>query len=112
MDLVGGGYTFNDGTIFLVDLAGHTAGNMGAWLSLDEGPVLLAGDASWILDNHQDLALPLKFHIYDLAQYWRRLYQMRVMQEALPRLVIFPGHDLAPLKLQPRGDVTLAPFPR
>lgn len=103
---------FKDGSVFLLDLAGHTAGNMGLWASLDEGPVLLTGDASWILDNHQDLALPIKGHIFDLDQYWRRLYEMKYMQEALPRLVIFPGHDLQPLTLQPRPDVTLvAPLP-
>lgn len=103
---------FGDGSLHLVDLSGHTSGNMGLWASLDEGPVLLAGDASWILDNHQDLALPIKGHIFNLDQYWRRLYQMKYVQDALPRLVIFPGHDLQPLKLQPRSDVTLAPFPR
>lgn len=103
---------FGDGSLVLLDLAGHTPGNMGAWINLDSGPILLAGDASWILDNHQDLALPLKSHIFDLNQYWRRLYEMRAMQEAIPQLVIFPGHDLDPLKIQPRDDVARAPFPR
>lgn len=103
---------FQDGTIFLVDFSGHTPGSLGLWVNLDEGPVLLAGDATWLLDNHQDLALPLKTHIFDLQKYWRRLFAMRAMQEAAPQLVIFPGHDLGSLKLQPRRDVTLAPFPR
>jgi glyoxylase-like metal-dependent hydrolase (beta-lactamase superfamily II) len=101
---------FKDGTVYLLDLAGHTPGNMGLWASLDDGPVLLAGDASWVLDNHQDLALPIKGHIFDLDQYWRRLYQMKYAQEAVPQLVIFPGHDLQPLTLQPRKDVTLVPL--
>ncbi|MEK7858892.1 MAG: MBL fold metallo-hydrolase [Elusimicrobiota bacterium] len=103
---------FGDGTVFLIDLAGHTAGNMGAWVNLDDAPVLLAGDASWILDNHQDLALPLKGHIYDVNQYWRRLFMMREAQKAVPSLIIFPGHDLGPLKLQPNKDVELVAFPR
>ena len=103
---------FHDGTVILLDLAGHTAGNMGAWVNLDSGPALFAGDATWIMDNHRDLALPVKGHIYDLNQYWRRLYMLRAMQEAVPQLVIFPGHDLTPLKLQPRPDITLVPFPR
>lgn len=103
---------FKDGTVYLLDMSGHTAGNMGLWVNLDSGPVLLAGDASWVLDNHQDLALPLKGHIYHLRDYWRRLFQMQEAQRALERLVIFPGHDLMPLKLQPRPDVTLVPFPR
>lgn len=103
---------FQDGTLILVDLSGHTPGSLGLWANLDEGPVLLAGDATWILDNHQDLALPLKIHIVDLEKYWRRLFAMRAMQEAVPQLVIFPGHDLGPLKLQPRREVILAPVPR
>jgi len=100
---------FKDGTIHLIDLSGATAGSMGLWASLDEGPVLLAGDASWILDNHQDLALPAASSIENLDLYWRRLYEMRNAQRAIPRLVIFPAHDLEPLVLQPRADVSRAP---
>lgn len=99
---------FGDGTIYLVDLSGHSPGTLGLWVSLDDGPVLLAGDASWVLDNHQDLALPAESEIFDLTRYWRRLYEMKYMQEALPRLVIFPGYDLAPLTLQPRADISSA----
>lgn len=103
---------FKDGSLFLVDMAGHTAGNMGLWVNLDSGPVLLAGDASWILDNHQDFALPIEAHIYDIRQYWRRLYMMRAMQNAIPRLVIYPGHDIRPVEYQPRPDIEIVPFPR
>jgi N-acyl homoserine lactone hydrolase len=103
---------FGDGSLQLIEMSGHTAGSLGLWAGLDDGPVLLAGDATWILDNHQDLALPIKREMFSVDLYWRRLYQMKYMQEALPRLVIFPGHDLQPLTLQPRADVTLAPFPR
>lgn len=99
---------FNDGTIILVDLSGHTKGSLGAWVNLDGGPVLLAGDATWLLDNHQDRAIPQKRFIADLDDYWRRIYEMRAMQEAVPRLVIIPGHDLEVLNLQPHPDVTLA----
>lgn len=104
---------FGDGTVVLVDLSGHSVGNMGAWINLDHGPVLLAGDATWYLDNHQDLALPDKSTIFDLEKYWRRIYQLRAMQEAALQLVIIPGHDLTVLGLQPRADVTPAlPLPR
>jgi glyoxylase-like metal-dependent hydrolase (beta-lactamase superfamily II) len=99
---------FGDGTVFVVDLSGHSPGTLGLWVSLDDGPVLLAGDASWILDNHQDLALPEESEIHDISRYWRRLYEMKYMQDALPRLVIFPAYDLTPLKLQPRPDISLA----
>jgi glyoxylase-like metal-dependent hydrolase (beta-lactamase superfamily II) len=100
---------FDDGTIILVDLSGHTAGSLGAWVNLDSGPVLLAGDATWLLDNHQDRAIPQKRYIADLENYWRRIYEMRAMQEAAPRLLIIPGHDLEVLNLQPHPDATLVP---
>lgn len=103
---------FGDGSLVLVDLAGHTVGSLGVWLNLDSGPVLLAGDASWVMDNHRDLALPIKGHIWSVDQYWRRLFMIKAMQQAFPHLVVFPGHDLAPLQLQPRPDVSLVPFPR
>jgi hypothetical protein len=34
---------------------------------------------------------------------------MNRMSKELPQLVIFPGHDLMPLKLQPRPDISPAP---
>lgn len=101
---------FEDGTVFLVDLPGHTPGNMGAWLNLDGGPVLLAGGAAWVIDNYMDLALPVRRGIADLNAYWRSLHIIRAMQEAVPRLVVFPGHDLAPRTLSQRDDLPLVPF--
>ena len=100
---------FADGTVILLDLAGHTPGSLGMWINLDSGPVLLAGDASWILDNHQDLALPQSRTMSDPKQYWRKLNMMNRMMKELPQLVIFPGHDLMPLQLQPRPDIRRAP---
>lgn len=103
---------FDDGTLVLLDLSGRAPRGRGLWLNLDEGPVLLAGAAVWTLDNFQDLAPLARSHIDDEALYWRRVHQIRAMQEAVPRLVVLPAHGLIALKLQPRGDVTLVPFPR
>lgn len=102
---------FSDGAIFAVDLAGHTEGSVGAWVNLDGGPVLLAGDASWVVDNHMELALPVERSIADLPRYWRALHSIRAMQAAVPRLVVFPGHDLTPRLLSDRTDLPLAPAP-
>ncbi|MDD5655914.1 MAG: N-acyl homoserine lactonase family protein [Elusimicrobia bacterium] len=100
---------FGDASVYLLDLSGHTEGSLGLWANLDSGPVLLAGDASWIMDNHQDLALPQPRTMTDPLQYWRKLNMMKRMQEAVPQLVILPGHDLTPLKLQPRPDIRAVP---
>lgn len=96
---------FADGTVFLVSLPGHTPGNTGAWVNLDGGPVLLAGDAAWVVDNYMDLALPHERAMQKPADYRRSLEMIRAMQEAMPRLVVFPGHDLTPRKLSNRDDL-------
>jgi glyoxylase-like metal-dependent hydrolase (beta-lactamase superfamily II) len=100
---------FKDGSVIVLDLSGHRPGGLGLWINLDSGPVLLAGDASYVLDNCQDLALPKRQTMSDPGQYWRKLNMMNQMAKELPQLVIFPGHDLMPLKIQPRPDISLAP---
>ena len=99
---------FSDGTIELVALPGHTPGSMGAWVNLDGGPVLLAGDAAWVVDNYMDLALPEERAMQDPVAYRHSLEVIRAMQDAVPRLVVFPGHDLTPRKLSNRDDLPLA----
>ncbi|MBI5241254.1 MAG: N-acyl homoserine lactonase family protein [Elusimicrobia bacterium] len=100
---------FQDGSVYLIDLSGHSPGSLGLWVNLDSGPVLLAGDAAWVLDNCQDLALPQPQTMSDPPQYWRKLNMMSRMAKEVPQLVIFPGHDLMPLKLQPKPDIRLVP---
>lgn len=103
---------FADGSIIIVALPGHTAGNIGAWANLDGGPVLMAGDSAWVVDNYMDLALPHKQGIADPAAYRRSLEMIRAMQQAMPRLVVLPGHDLTPRKLSTRDDLPLVTKPR
>lgn len=102
---------FGDGSLILVDLSGHTPGSLGAWVGLDGGPVLLAGDAAWVADNYADFALPIKKAIADYPRYLRTLRMLRRMKESVPGLVILPTHDLSPLPTAAREDLTLAPPP-
>ena len=102
---------FSDGTIVVVSMPGHTAGSIGAWLNLDGGPALLAGDAAWVVDNYMDMALPIARGMSDPRAYRRSLETIRAMQEALPRLVVFPGHDLTSRKLSDRDDLPLVTPP-
>ena len=92
-------------------MPGHTAGSIGAWLNLDGGPALLAGDAAWVVDNYMDMALPIDRGMSDPRAYRRSLETIRAMQEALPRLVVFPGHDLTSRKLSDRDDLPLVTPP-
>lgn len=99
---------FSDGTVILVDLDGGAAGGLGAWLNLDSGPVLLTGPAAFVYDNVFDSALPDRRFVVDVSSFAWNARAMRLAQEAVPRLVIVPAHDLSTLKLSPRPDV-LAP---
>lgn len=99
----------DDGTVLLVDLDGGAAGGMGLWLNLDSGPVLLTGPAAFVYDNVFDDALPDAKFVVDVSSFAWNTRAMRLAQEAVPRLLIVPAHDLSTLKLAPRPDVTLAP---
>lgn len=45
---------FGDETLYLVDLPGHAAGQMGLLLRLEQGFVFLLADACWLIDNLRD----------------------------------------------------------
>lgn len=94
-----------DGSIVLVWLPGRTPGAMGLWANLDGGPVLLTGSACYVLDNYLDLALPVKGRFSDLEEYWRTLHMIQAAMKGVPRLVVVPGNQLAPLRLSGRTDI-------
>jgi len=96
---------FNDGSLFLVSLPGRTPGNVGLWANLDEGPVLLTGGATYVVDNYLDRALPVKGKLKDLEDYWRSLHIIRTMRKSMPRLQIFAGSDLSSLAVPIRNDL-------
>lgn len=98
---------FGDKSLFLVGLPGRTPGNMGLWANLDQGPVLLAGGAAFVVDNYLDRALPIKQKMHDLEEYWLSLHLIRAMLDAVPRLLVVPGNDLSPLRILKRPDVAL-----
>lgn len=100
---------FADGTLILVDLEGGVAGGMGLWVNLDSGPLLLAGPAAFVYDNIYDSALPDRRFVVDVSSFAWNTRAMRLAQDAVPRLVIAPSHDLSTLKLSPRPDILLVP---
>jgi len=96
-----------DGSLILVSLPGRTPGNMGLWVNLDEGPVLLTGGASYVVDNYLDLSLPIRERVGDLDEFWRSLHIIQAAARDIPRLIVVPGNDLTPLRLLRRKDVIL-----
>lgn len=97
----------SDGTLVVVDLEGGVAGGIGLWINLDSGPALLAGPAAFVYDNIYDSALPDRRFVVDVSSFAWNARAMRLAQEAVPRLVIVPAHDLSTLKLSPRPDISL-----
>jgi hypothetical protein len=100
---------FSDGTVVLLDLEGGASGGMGLWVNLDSGPALLTGPAAFVYDNVFDDALPDRKFVVDVSSFAWNARAMKLAEEAVPRLLIVPAHDLSTLKLSPRPDVLLAP---
>ncbi len=100
---------FADGTIILVDVDGGVSGGVGAWVNLDNGPLLLAGPGAFVYDNIFDSALPDAKFVVDVSSFMWNARAMKDALDAAPRLVILPAHDLSTLKLAPRPDISLVP---
>lgn len=98
---------FSDGSLVLISLPGRTPGTLGLWVNLDEGPILMTGSATYVLDNYLDLALPVQGRFDDLEEYWRSLYCIKAAMRGVPRLTVVPGNDLSPLRLSGRKDVPI-----
>jgi glyoxylase-like metal-dependent hydrolase (beta-lactamase superfamily II) len=94
---------FGDGSVTLLPGGGHTREDLMAMLALPGGPALLAGDAivhrDWLdSDDVQRIAVDV-----DRAAVVRN--QVRALVQGLPRLALFPGHDLPP-EIQ-RDDIVI-----
>lgn len=85
---------FGDGSVVLVDLAGHTPGSIGVLLRTAEGPVLLAGDAAWhgvqIDCLRQKAPFPGLVVDADREQTFRTLHRLHAVRE---RVGIIAAHD-------------------
>lgn len=85
---------FGDGSVVLVELAGHTPGSVGVLLATDDGPVLLIGDAAWhglqIDKLRQRSGYPGCFADEDREETWRTLHRLHVLPEGIH---VVPSHD-------------------
>ncbi|MDP5227433.1 MULTISPECIES: MBL fold metallo-hydrolase [Arthrobacter] len=85
---------FGDGSVVLVDLAGHTPGSIGILLATDSGPVLLAGDVAWhgmqIEQLRQRSGFPGCLVDTDREANWRALHRLHVLP---PSVQVIPSHD-------------------
>jgi glyoxylase-like metal-dependent hydrolase (beta-lactamase superfamily II) len=85
---------FGDGSVVLVDLAGHTPGSIGVLLHTSAGYVLLAGDAAWhtyqIESIRQKSSYPGGLADEDRAETFRTLHRLHAIKD---RVAVIPTHD-------------------
>jgi glyoxylase-like metal-dependent hydrolase (beta-lactamase superfamily II) len=84
-DLVG------DGSLFAVDLSGHTPGSTGLLVRTAEAPILLTGDAAWTKKSWLWPARPIS--AWDMSLWWEQAWRIKRFAMLEPRLVVIPGHD-------------------
>lgn len=91
---------FNDQRLILVDLSGHTAGQVGLFVNLDSGKRLfLIGDTSWTLrgvETNQTRPSVVQWTSHvdsDPEQNRRQLALIHQLQNRDPELIIVPAHD-------------------
>ncbi|MDN3543266.1 MBL fold metallo-hydrolase [Kinneretia asaccharophila] len=100
---------FGDGSAVLVPLDGHTAGQIGLFLTLPSGArYLFSGDVSWTLEgiarpaDRSWLARHLLHLDHDEARNQATLVQLHRLMRAHPGLQIVPAHDETLLPRLPR----------
>ncbi|AFV00416.1 MBL fold metallo-hydrolase [Simiduia agarivorans] len=85
-----------DGSLLLIDLSGHSAGQLGLLLPhSQQGPVLLCADACWSLPACQRGALPsplVGFFTANWRRYKHTFTNLSTLSRREPELSILPSH--------------------
>jgi glyoxylase-like metal-dependent hydrolase (beta-lactamase superfamily II) len=101
---------FGDGSVVLVDLAGHTPGSVGVLLHTSAGHVLLAGDAAWhtyqVEDIRQKSSYPGGLADEDRAEGFRTLHRLHAIKD---RVTVVPTHDPDAAKRLREGRIGVNP---
>lgn len=97
-----------DGSVRLVDLAGHTAGSQGLLVSAAESPVLLTGDASYLESSWRYGVRPLMAH--DADAWWLVSWKIKKFVQLEPSLVVLTGHDLVAARREGNSAVIYHEF--
>lgn len=91
---------FDDASVVLVDLSGHTAGQVGLFLNISATQqYFFIGDTTWTLKGVEDKSprpamLKLLVNLeHDQSQSDQRILQVNKLLEDNPNLTIVPAHD-------------------
>src|SRR5215470_12618986 len=89
---------FNDGSVVLVPLPGHTTGSTGVFINLHSGKrFLFTGDLTWALEGFELPAerpwLARRLVDYDEAEVRRSIVKVHLLMRKYPDLIVVPAHD-------------------
>ena len=89
---------FNDGSVVLVPLPGHTTGSTGVFVNLRSGKrFLFTGDLTWALEGFELPAerpwLARRLVDYDEAEVRRSIIKVHLLLRKYPDLIVVPAHD-------------------
>jgi len=89
---------FNDGTVILVPLYGHTNGSIGMFVNLPSGTrYFFIGDAAWALEAITGLRekhpIPRKQVDTNRSKVQNQLVLLHYLQKKDPNLILVPSHD-------------------
>jgi glyoxylase-like metal-dependent hydrolase (beta-lactamase superfamily II) len=89
---------FNDGSVVLVPLPGHTDGSLGVFVNLRSGKrFLFTGDLTWALEGFELPAerpwMARKLVDVDEAEVRRSIVKIHQLMQKYPDLIVVPAHD-------------------
>jgi len=97
-----------DDSIHLVPLPGHTVGSIGMIVRLQDGPVLLAGDAAPVEESWRFAAMPFVAEDDDL--WWDTVWRMKRFLQLVPGSLVLGGHDDRALAAGERKALVVHPY--
>lgn len=109
---------FEDGTVVLVGLSGHTQGQVGLFVHTKSQSLFFIGDTTWTargietLRGRPDLVNYLANVDDDAAKNFERIREIHAAQEQNPELIVVPAHDelvLQRLPIYPEFSGALGP---
>ena len=90
---------FDDGSVVVVPMPGHTPGSLGMFVNLPSGRRLFfTGDTTWSIEGFRRPAhkfwLSSRMVDHDRERLARTIAQVHALMQADPELVVVPAHDL------------------
>lgn len=87
---------FNDGSMIMTPLPGHTAGQMGLLVNMSDGKrFFFIGDAAWLSENYLKVTPPsflARSILYSYRSFLRTLHFLHDFHEEYPEVTIVPSH--------------------